>query len=478
MKTKWKVILAVSIIVVGAGAVIASIQYSQKGIVTVQTGKVVRQDLVSTVTASGEVKPRNYINLDANAMGPLTAIFVKEGDHVRKGQVVAQIEAIQAKADVDAQQAAIQSALADTAAAQANEKSMNDAVANAQATLEKSKATLEVARLNLERASQLYKDKLIAKQDYDQKKADYDTAMAGVAEAQTRVEQVRSQMAQAKQQVTSSQRRVNQAQASLTRMNDVLQKYSVTAPLDGVVTDLPVKVGETVVPGIQNSAASTVMTVADMSVITAEVQVDETDIVNIALGQSADITVDAVPNKTFKGHVIEIGETAILRSTGVAASSSTTSSQEAKDFKVKIAMDNPPPEMRPGLSCTAKITTATRHEALTIPLQALTIRQKGDLEKVKVGGANTVQAAGTVDPKVEKEKKEEIQGVFVVKSGRATFQKVDTGITGATDIEVLSGLQPGQEIVTGSYKTIRTIRNDAKVKVDNSKPKETTETAS
>ena len=478
MKTKWKVILAVSIVVVGAGAVIASIKYSQKGIVTVQTGKVVRQDLVSTVTASGEVKPRNYINLDANAMGPLTAIFVKEGDHVRKGQVVAQIEAIQAKADVDAQQAGIQSALADTAAAEANEKSMNDAVANAQATLEKSKATLEVARLNLDRASQLYTDKLIAKQDYDQKKADYDTAVAGVAEAQTRVQQVRSQMAQARQQVTSSQRRVAQAQASLTRMNDVLQKYSVTAPLDGVVTDLPVKVGETVVPGIQNSAASTVMTVADMSVITAEVQVDETDIVNIALGQSADITVDAVPNKTFKGHVIEIGETAILRSTGVAASSSSTSSQEAKDFKVKIAMDNPPPEMRPGLSCTAKITTATRHDVTTIPLQALTIRQKGDLEKVKAGGSDTVQAAGTVDPKAEKEKKEEIQGVFVVKAGKAVFQKVDTGITGATDIEVLSGLQPGQEIVTGSYKTIRTIRNEAKVKVDNSKPKETTETAS
>ena len=478
MKTKWKVILAVSIIVVGAGAVIASIQYSQKGVVTVQTGKVTRQDLVSTVTASGEIKPRNYINLDANAMGPLTGIFVKEGEHVRKGQVVAQIEATQAKADVDAQQASIQSALADTAAAQANEKSMSDAVANAQATLEKSKASLEVAKLNLERASQLYKDKLIAKQDYDQKKADYDTAEAAMAESQTHVDQSRSQMVQARQQVASSQRRVAQAQASLARMADVLQKYSVTAPLDGVVTDLPVKVGETVVPGIQNSAASTVMTVADMSVIVAEVQVDETDIVNVSLGQPAEITVDAVPNKTFKGHVIEIGETAILRSTGVASSSSTTSSQEAKDFKVKIALDNPPDEMRPGLSCTAKITTATRHDVVTIPLQALTIRQKGDLEKQKPGGGNTVQAAGTADPQAEKERKEEIQGVFVVKAGRAVFEKVDTGITGATDIEVLGGLQPGQEIVTGSYKTIRTIRNDAKVKVDNSKPKETTEAAS
>jgi len=478
VKTKWKVILAVAIVVVGAGAVIASIQYSQKGIVTVQTGKVVRQDLVSTVTASGEIKPRNYINLDANAMGPLTAIFVKEGDRVRKGQVVAQIEATQPRAAVEGQQATIQSALADAAAAEANEKSMEDGVANAQATLEKTRAALDVARLNMERANQLFKDKLIAKQDYDQKKADYDSAVAGVNEAETRVAQTKSQKAQAASQVSSAQRRIAQSRASLVSANDILEKYSVTAPLDGVVTDLPVKVGETVVPGIQNSAASTVMTVADMSVIIAEVQVDETDIVNVTLGQSAEITVDAVPNKTFKGHVIEIGETAILRSTGVASSSSTTSSQEAKDFKVKIALDNPLDEMRPGLSCTAKITTATRHDAVTIPLQALTIRQKGDLEKVKVGGTNTVQAAGTVDPKAEKEKKEEIQGVFIVKAGRATFQKVDTGVTGATDIEVLSGLQPGQEIVTGSYKTIRTIRNDAKVKVDNSKPKETTETAS
>jgi HlyD family secretion protein len=269
---------------------------------------------------------------------------------------------------------------------------------------------------------------------------------------------------------------VAQNQAALARFSDVLQKYSVTAPLDGMVTNLPVRVGETVVPGIQNSEASTIMTVADMSVITAEVQVDETDIVNIALGQAAEVTVDAVPNKTFKGHVIEIGDTAILRSTGVAASQSNTSSQEAKDFKVVIAMDNPPDEFRPGLSCTAKVTTATRHDAVTIPLQALTIRQKGDLEKPKPGTEGTVQAAGTVDPKVEKEKKEEIQGVFIVKAGKAVFQKVDTGITGATDIEVLNGLKPGEEIITGSYKTIRTIRNDAKVKVDNSKPKDTTET--
>jgi HlyD family secretion protein len=210
------------------------------------------------------------------------------------------------------------------------------------------------------------------------------------------------------------------------------------------------------------------MTIADMSLITAEVKVDETDIVNVQLQQTAEITIDAIPNKTFKGHVIEIGNTAILRSTGVAASQSAISSQEAKDFKVVIAMDDPPEEVRPGLSCTAKITTATRKNPLTIPIQALTVRQKGDLEPKATGASgSSAQAATKLDPVAEKARKEELQGVFVVANGKATFRKVETGITGATDIEVLSGLNEGEQIVTGTYQVIRTIANDAQVKIDN-----------
>jgi HlyD family secretion protein len=208
------------------------------------------------------------------------------------------------------------------------------------------------------------------------------------------------------------------------------------------------------------------MTIADMSLITAEVKVDETDIISVKLDQPADITIDAIPNKTFKGHVIEIGNTAILRSSGVAASQSTTSSQEAKDFKVVIALDNPPDDIRPGLSCTSKITTATRKNVSTIPLQALTVRQRGELQPPKKG----VQAAGPADAAAEKAKKEEIQGVFVISGDKAVFKKVDTGITGATDIEVLNGLKDGQEIITGSYKVIRTLRNDARIKIDNKTP--------
>jgi HlyD family secretion protein len=195
--------------------------------------------------------------------------------------------------------------------------------------------------------------------------------------------------------------------------------------------------------------------------------VDETDIVNVKLSQVADVTIDAIPGRTFKGHVIEIGNTAILRSTGLAASQSAISSQEAKDFKVVVALDEPPEEIRPGLSCTAKITTATRQKVLSIPIQALTVRQKGDLIPPPKKG---VQAAAKSDPAAEKAKKEEVQGVFVIKGEKAIFQKVETGITGATDIEVLKGLEDGAEVITGSYKVIRTLRNEAKIKVDNKSP--------
>jgi HlyD family secretion protein len=452
-----------------SGGVFASIKLNERGIVTIQTGHVVRGDITAVVTASGEIKPKNYINLGANAMGPITEIYVKEGDHVRRGQVVARIEATQAAADVAAQKAAINTSMADSAAAEDGLRAAHDAIQTAQAGLDRAQAEMQRTKTNMDRSEQLYKDKLIAKQDYDKSKAEYDTAIAGVYEAQTRIAQAKSQESQAKEQLISYQRRITQAQATLTRFADVFDKYSVIAPLDGIVTNLPVRVGETVVPGIQSSSASTVMTVADMSLITAEVKVDETDIVTVKLGQQSDVTIDAIPNKIFKGHVVEIGNTAILRSTGVAASQSAVSSQEAKDFKVVIALDNPPDEIRPGLSCTGKIVTATRLKALTIPIQALTVRQKGDLQAAPKAG-QTVAKPNSADDKANKE---ELQGVFVVKEGKAVFVKVDTGITGATDIEVLSGLSDGDQIITGSYKTIRTLRNEAKVKVDNKAPAKT-----
>ena len=294
--------------------------------------------------------------------------------------------------------------------------------------------------------------------------------MAGLREAELRLDQLRSQRAQNVATITSSQRRVTQAQAGLSRVNDILEKHDVVSPLDGVVTNLPVRLGETVVPGVQNSAASAVMTIADMSLITAEVKVDETDIVNLKIGQTAEVTIDAVPDRKFSGRVIEIGNTAILRSTGQVASSSATSSTEAKDFKVVVALDEPPDTIRPGLSCTAKIVTATRKEVLNIPIQALTVRTQGDLDDAATVASKKKEkdnGQAPIDVADQKRRREEITGVFVVANQKAEFRKVETGITGSTDIEVLSGVQPGDQIVVGSYQAIRTMKPGSRVKVDN-----------
>jgi len=470
VKTKWKVIITIVAVLVAAIGVYASTVYSKRGVVTVQTGQVARGDLAAIVTSSGEIKPKNYINIGANAIGDITEILVKEGDHVRKGQLLARIENTQPAADVAAQQASVSSSEADTTASEAGLKVADENIRTMQAALEHDKADLDRMKADYDRAQELFNEKLLARQDFELKKFSYEAQKAQIAQSQTRILQAKAQRDQNAAQLASTERRIALARAGLARAADVLKKYDAYAPLDGVVTNLPVRVGESVVPGIQNSEGSVIMTIADMSIITAEVKVDETDIVSVHLGQTADITIDAIPNKTFKGHVTEIGDTAILRSTGLAASQSAISSQEAKDFKVVVAMDNPPNEVRPGLSCTAKITTATRANAVTIPIQALTIRQRGDLEQPKPGSSSSAQAATKPDPAAEKARKEEIQGVFVVSAGKAEFRKVETGITGATDIEVLNGLQPGDQIVTGSYQVIRTIKNGTQVKVDNKAP--------
>lgn len=462
MKKKWKVIILLSLLVLIAGAVFASIRISERGIVIVQTGKVARMDLTAVVTASGEIKPKNYINIGAaQGPAPITALLVKEGDHVKKGQVLARLENVQPEADLKAQQAALNSALADSSASEANVKSSDDNIAVALAQVDHDQADVAQKKVDLKRNQDLFDAKLIAAQDFEAKKVTYDLAVATLQESERKVEQAKAERAQAAAQLASSQKKVAQEEAMVSRTANVLSEYDAIAPLDGVVTDLPVRVGETVVPGIMSSTSSIIMTIADMSVITAEVHVDETDIVSVKLDQPADVTIDAIPDKIFKGRVIEIGDTAIVRSTGVSASQSQTSSQEAKDFKVVLALDIPQDEVRPGLSCTAKITTATRSHAIAIPIQALTIRQKGQLEQPKPGQKQQL------DPAALKAAKEEIQGVFVVNNGKAKFREVKTGITGATDIEVLSGLKDGDQIVTGSYQVIRTLRNEAKVKVDN-----------
>src|ERR1700751_5577371 len=378
MKTWKKVLIGVGVLLVLGIIVSITVYQSRKNLVTVQTGKAQKQNLNSVVSASGEIKPKTYVNIGANAFGKIVKLHVREGDQVKKGQVLAQLENVQSSADVDANKASLQMAETDYVAAKAG-------LETSRADLNRAQSDADHARLDWERAQGLYKDALIAKQEYDSKKAAWESAEAMLAQAGAKLDQ-------AKAQQDSSQKRIYQNEANLTRVSDVLRKTSYDAPFDGVITNLPVREGETVVIGIQNSPGSTLMTIADMSILTAEVKVDETDIVNGNLGQPAEVTIDAIPRKIFHGVVSEIGNNAIVRSTGVATSQQTTASEEAKDFKVAVTLQDPPQDLRPGLSATAKITTATRNNALAVPIQALTIRTKAQLEQQKSSGATSVQA--------------------------------------------------------------------------------------
>ena len=458
MRTWKKIAIIAGVVILLLAMVGFTVHQSRKNVVTVQTGKAQRLDLASVVSASGEIKPKTYVNIGANAFGKITKLYVKEGDQVKKGQLLAQLENVQSAADVSATQASLDVAGTDAVAADAGMRT-------AMADLNRAKADAERTKLDWDRAQGLYQEALIAKSEYDNRKNAWETAQAGLAQAQAR-------LAQMKAQKDSADRRISQSRANLTRVSDVLRKTTYAAPFDGMITNLPVREGETVVIGIQNSPGSTLMSIADMSVITAEVKVDETDIVNVKLGQPAEVTIDAIPKKNFKGVVTEIGNNAIVRSTGLATSQQTSASQEAKDFKVVVTLQEPPENLRPGLSATAKITTAVRNNVLTIPIQALTVRVQAELQPEN-DRKGSVEAAAPQNEaaKAKDREKEEIQGVFVIRNRKAEFMPVDTGITGTTDIEVLKGLKDGDEIVTGSYKVLRTMRPGVGVKVDNTVPK-------
>jgi HlyD family secretion protein len=458
MKAWKKIAIGAGIAVLLAIIVGFTVHQSSKNVATVQTGKVVREDLAMVVSASGEIKPKTYVNVGANAFGKITHLYVKEGDHVKKGQLLAQLENVQSSADVSANEASLQAAQTDAVAADAGLKT-------AQADLLRAQADYDRNKLDWERAQSLFKDGLISKSDFDSRQNAWAAADAGLTQAQARV-------AQAKAQKESSERRVAQARATLTHYADLLQKTTYPAPFDGVVTNLPVREGETVVIGIQNAQGSTLMTIADMSVITAEVKVDETDIVNVHLGQPAEVTIDAIPKKIFHGTVSEIGDNAIVRSSGLSTSQQTTASEEAKDFKVVVTLRDAPQDLRPGLSTTAKITTATRSNALSVPIQALTLRTKEQIEQQNNPPGSVHAAAPSAKEVASKAKTDDqVQGVFVIRNKKAMFAPVTTGITGTTDIEVLDGLKEGDEVITGSYKVLRTLRPGSSVKIDNRAPK-------
>jgi HlyD family secretion protein len=427
---RTRIIIGVVVVVALGGVVAANVIKDQKKRVNVQTRKVDKRDLVSVVTASGEVKPRKFVNISANVSGRIVRLLVKEGDRVKTGQVLARIDSTRFEADNRQSEAGL--------AAQ-------------RAELQRSLADLEASRLAYERTESMHKDKLVSEQAFDQAKAEFQMKTAAVE---------------------TLRRRINQQEAVIESTRDNLEKTTVTSTMDGVVTNLAKEEGEMVI-GAQSFQPTVIMTVGDLSVMECEVMVDETDIRNLALGQDAEVRVDALEGTKIKGEVSEIGSSAIVRgsSTG-AGTTATNTGNQAKDFKVTITLKDPPAAIRPGLNAAADITTARRTKVVAVPIQAVVVREVNKEGKVVEPDAPQQQPSAPPSPDSSgRRKAEEKDGVFVVDKGQARFRTVKTGIVGETDIEILEGLKEGDEIVSGSYRTLRTLKDEAFVKVETKKEK-------
>lgn len=419
-----RIAAAVAVLVVIGGVVGFSVTRDSRSRITVQTGKAAKSDLVSTVSASGEIKPKKFVNVSANVSGRITDLLVEEGQRVRKGQVMARIDSTRFEAVTRQSDAAVQSARADLARAAAD---------------------VELARLNFDRSGQMWRDKLISEQAFQQAEADLKMKQAAL---------------------DSAGKRINQLQAALDSNADDLEKTTVVAPMDGIITSLQKEEGEVVI-GAQSFSPTVIMTVADLSVMETEILVDETDIQHVTLGQSAEVRVDALQDAKVMGEVTEIGSSAIPRGT-TGATTATSTANQAKDFKVKITLKDPPPSLRPGLNATADITTGVKKGVIAVPIQAVVVRELDKDGKVVDPSAAPAPGGGpaATTSATPTHKNEEKDGVFVVENGVAKFRPVKTGLIGETEIEILEGLKDGEELVTGSYRTLRTLKDEAKVKVD------------
>ena len=428
-KTKKRLGAVVGIAVIGA-VVGFSVNRENRKKTAVQTGKVEKKDLVQVVTASGEVRPKRYVNVGANVSGRLIEINVKEGDRVKKGQILAKVESERY---------------------QAVQRQSEAGVAAARADLQRTEADLAISKLALDRFKEMRDQRLVSEQDYDQAEADWKMKAAAVE---------------------ASRKRVAQLQAQTDSTRDDLTKTTVISPMDGIVTNLPKEAGEMVI-GAMSFSPTVIMTVADLSIMECEVMVDETDFRNLKLGQEAKIKVDALEGLEMKGDVTEIGASALVRGSGSQTAAQTTmganTGNQPKDFKVTITIKDPPPNLRPGLNATADITTAKRDKVLAVPVQAVVVREVDkegkvvDPDAVASGGP---EREGNTVAQVGREKGVEKDGVFVVEGEKAVFKPVKTGIMGETEIEITEGVADGQEIVTGSYRTLRNLKDQARLKVE------------
>lgn len=478
---KRKIIIATVVVLLLAAIVGASVFARRGDLPEVQTAKVERRpQLESKVTANGEVRPIQFINLTAEVAGRVTDVYVKEGDQVRKGAPLLRVDPTQQGSATNIQEANLRAAQADVqtqnVAITAAENTINSARAalnTAQADLERAKFDRVNAEIELKRRTDLVESGVESRSIYDTAKLRYDQANASVVSAEARVRQqevaVRDaeiRVNQAKASLAGSQARVAQSQAGLRREADLLSKTTQHASINGVIVGPLVQVGTFALANFQSTP---LMIIADMSVINVEVRVDETDIATVAVGQKAKVKVDALGERELFGDVVEKAASAVTRSGQTIAQTAIAASQEAKDFKVVVRLidmtDELRARLRPGMSATATITTDRREGVMAIPMQALVER---DLNEGKPGAS----PAPSPSPGAEKKDRKPTKGVFLVQNNKAVFAPVETGITGENDIEITSGLQEGQEIITGPYRQLRNLKNDAQIKREdkNKKP--------
>jgi HlyD family secretion protein len=476
-------------IIIGAGAIVVigvviGVSVSRRSdLPEVQMAKIERRaTLEAKVTANGEVRPPRLDSIQSEVTGRVTDVFVKEGDLVKKGTPLLRVDPTQQASLTSIQEAGLRAVQAEVQNQVSALNTAENAINTARAALATSQADLDranIERTNLEvelkRATELLEANIGTRQNYDTAKMRLDSASAAVKAARARVEQSQVQIEdakirveQAKTAIEAAKARAAQQQASLAQQTDLLRKTTQYALIEGVVAGPIVQIGTF---ALASFSSTQLMFIVNMSTINVDVNVDETDIANVKVDQKAKVKVDALGETEIEGQVIEIAQTAKTRSGATIAQTATTGSQEAKDFKVILRLVNLKDEvrdrLRPGMSATATISTDRRENVISVPLQALVER---DPDQIKTGsGAGAAPAAG--QNKNPKDKKP-VKGVFVVQNNKTVFAPVETGITGENDIEIKSGLNEGQEIVTGPYRQLRTLKNDQAIKREdkNKKP--------
>jgi HlyD family secretion protein len=439
---KKKILIGVGIVVVLAAVAFANIKFKRTEGITVNTEAIQKRQLEAIVSASGKIQPKRSVNISADMMGRVTNLAVNEGDRVAKDQFLLQIDPRNLRT-------AVQRTEASLAAARSQADQLRVAV-------ESSRLALRQAEDNFKRQQELWKGGLTTRETLDRSEN----------ELKIRQSELRSQ----EQQVQTQQLRMQQESATAESARFDLSKVRIESPITGIVTRRNIEEGETVVVGTMNNAGTVLLTIADMSVIEAEVEVDETDIPSVQLGQRAKITIDAIPDKSFTGKVTEIGNSPIQAAAGQAA-------RQATNFKVVVTLDGEVPEVRPGFTCTAEITTATRENAVSVPIQATTVREmvvddKGNVVRELETQTTRRRRPGAVQASELKpgQSRKELEGVFVVRDAKAVFVPIKTGIAGDKYFEVLSGLKEGDAVIIGPFASVRELADNAAVKVQPATP--------